>query len=210
MIEPGTRFIGYSKTVDLSERRTANSNAESAAYTLDDLKGYKVFSALLTQSGGDSSGQANFENQDPLIIGQSYYITDNFTLDNGGTDFTVVGSSGNEEGTWFIATGTTPVWGTSNGSVNYNQGAPVATVLENTLGDVYFTYYGEGTYICHSDYLFTDNKTGVLFGQTNTAVAITKMYQAAQDQVWIEIFRNIDTYRDDLLNNTLIEIRVYA
>ncbi len=51
MVPSGTRFIGFAESVDLTERRSASVNAETAVYTMDDIKGYKVYTALLSQSG---------------------------------------------------------------------------------------------------------------------------------------------------------------
>lgn len=156
MIEQGTRFIGFSPRVDLSERKTANSNSETEPYTVDDIRGYKVFTALLTQSGEDDSvGQTS----GTLVIGRTYYISN----DCCGADFTNVGAPNNNLGTSFVATGQIPnAWGgTPSGDpqLTYNTGAPVATVLENTIGNVWFTYDGVGTWAINSNGLFTLNKT---------------------------------------------------
>ena len=57
-IPSGTQFIGLASTVDTTERRSALINAESAAYTMQDIvdtipsgPAYKVYTALLSQSG---------------------------------------------------------------------------------------------------------------------------------------------------------------
>ena len=106
---------------------------------------YKVYTALLTQSGGD--GPAGNCSDDPqlLIIGVTYQISSN----DGTGDFTNVGAPNNNIGTYFVATGTTPNnWGTPGDvCLDYNTGAPVVTVLENTIGNVYWTYVSAGTYI---------------------------------------------------------------
>jgi hypothetical protein len=107
---------------------------------------------LLTQSGGD----------DPLsisdgitTIGVSYTIA-NYVEG----DFTIIGAPNNLVGTSFIATGIFPDWGLSFGSqLVFNSGAPVATVLENTIGNIWFTYVDTGTYYINSSDLFTNNKT---------------------------------------------------
>lgn len=118
---------------------------------------YKVYTALLTQSGGDdpqnwSSGSG------PLILGVTYQIEVN---DGGTADFTNVGAPNNNVGTYFVATGTTPnSWGIGdNGELSANGGAPVVTVLENTIGNVWFTYSSVGEYTVESKSLFTDKKT---------------------------------------------------
>lgn len=62
---------------------------------------YKVYTALLTQSGGN-----NFQSisSGPLTIGVTYQIISQGAND----DFTNVGAPNNNLGTYFVATGTTP------------------------------------------------------------------------------------------------------
>lgn len=113
---------------------------------------YKVYTALLTQSGGDNI--VNINGSD-LTIGVTYQIDDS----SGGADYTNVGAPNNDNGTYFVATGTTPnSWGTGGG-LNYNTGAPVVTVLENTIGNIWFTYNNTGNYFINSDGLFLIDKT---------------------------------------------------
>jgi len=136
-----TRFIGFSNRVNLRERKSNVANAESQAYTMQDItdtiRPYKVFTALLSQSGGWDNVLIN---EGELTLGVTYFIDD-----PAGGDWTNVGAPNNDTGTYFIATGTTPnSWG--DGALTYNAGAPVATVLENTIGDVWFTFLGNGTY----------------------------------------------------------------
>jgi hypothetical protein len=99
---------------------------------------YKVYTALLTQSG--ESNVINIDSGE-LQIGVTY-VMKNITEDS---DFTNVGAPNNDDGTYFVATGTTPNnWG--GVTLDYDEGAPVATVLENTIGNVWFTFLGNGTY----------------------------------------------------------------
>ena len=145
MIPNGTRFIGIAPEVDLTERGSALLNKRTEPYTIDDIRGYKVFTALLTQSG--ESGGISISSGD-LTIGVTYFIENN---DGSGFDFTNVGAPNNEIGTFFVATGTTPnSWGI-DGMLFYNTGAPVATILENTLGfNPYFIYGQAGRYISNN------------------------------------------------------------
>jgi hypothetical protein len=169
---------------------------------------YKVYTALLTQSGGSSS-QALYEG-DALTIGCTYNIEGN---DNNTADFTNVGAPNNNEGTYFVATGTTPnSWGENDDAeLTYNTGAPIATVLENTIGNIWFTYDMVGRYNVNSDGLFTTNKT----------YSVPYVYSPLSDLpngIFIENLTvnysqiisiyNADTV-DDQLSNTSIEIRVY-
>jgi hypothetical protein len=111
---------------------------------------YKVYTALVTQNGGDD--QLILEDE-PLTIGVTYQVDDPT-----GGDFTNVGAPDNNQGTFFIATGTTPnSWGAA--TLLYNTGAPVVTVLENTIGNIWFTYDNVGIYFANSNTLFTENKT---------------------------------------------------
>lgn len=125
---------------------------------------YKVYTALLTQSGGDNIQYINWDD-DPntLTIGVTYTITQN--EDN--TDFIPVGAPNNNVGTSFVATGTVVNWptgpSTGNNQLSFNTGAPVVTVLENTIGNIWFTYNAVGNYVANSDDLFTINKTTTAF-----------------------------------------------
>ena len=81
------------------------------------LRPYKVYTALLTQSGDNDEQVIN---TGTLTIGVTYEINDN----SPGMDFTNVGAPNNTVGTYFVATGTTPnSWGADEGGpdiLNYN------------------------------------------------------------------------------------------
>lgn len=105
---------------------------------------YKVFTALLTQNG--VTDVFNTDNGE-LVIGTTYYINQTSL----GMDFTNVGAPNNEVGTYFIATNTSPnSWGENEllgyDTLTWDAGAPVATILENTIGNVWFTYEDIGYY----------------------------------------------------------------
>lgn len=94
---------------------------------------------------------------------------------------------------------------------------PIATVLENTIGDISFTYISTGTYGINSADLFTLNKTMVatvtfssgtgMFAQVvnciNSAIDSTKSLLVIKTNS--AGFGQVD----DKLLNTPIEIRVY-
>lgn len=103
------------------------------------IKPYKVYTALVTQSGSPSNEGLN---SGELTIGVTYTINSYAE----GDDFTNVGAPSNNNGVSFVATGTTPNSWNGGTTLVYNTGAPVVTVLENTLGDVWFTFLGNGTY----------------------------------------------------------------
>lgn len=203
MIPSGTRFIGISPTVDLTERRSALLNKQTEPFTVDDIRGYKVYTALLTQVGG--AGNA-FIGPGELTIGVTYMINDSFS----GQDFTNVGAPNNNVGTWFVATGTTPNnWGLNqeNGLIYY-PGAPVANVLENTIGNIWFTYEGVGVYYFNSDSLFTSTKS---WGISDS---VYNGYDERIEPVFIDVNGTgpnqvYITTQDNLLSSTPIEIRVY-
>ncbi len=128
-------------------------------YIVDNLTGqtingqqvqpYKVFTAFLSQSGeSDIIGI----NTGLLTIGITYFINDT----QAGMDFTNVGAPNNNVGTYFIATGEDPnSWGIDEGLgvLVYDTGVPVATVLENTIGNIWFTGSSPG-FSVNSDNLF--------------------------------------------------------
>jgi hypothetical protein len=182
---------------------SASLKAMQEWYTMQDVtdtvRPYQVFTALLTQSGEDDPQILLSQDTPSLTIGVTYQITD----DGGsGWDFTNVGAPNNDLDTYFIATGTTPAnWGT-NGMLTYNTGAPVATVLENTIGNIWFTYVDVGNYYINSNALFIENKTFVYFKQFNQG-AQWDYNDAFPNQIELVGADN------NQLFNTPIEIRVY-
>ena len=217
MIPGGTRFIGISESVNLTERKSAGLNAETEPYTMDDItstvKPYKVYTALLTQSGGDDLLGLEYPNL--LVVGITYKITDS----NANTcDFTNVGAPDNNEGTSFIATGTIPnSWGeTNNAILDYNTGAPVATVLENTIGNVWFGYNDVGSYFFNSNGVFTENSTiGFItfndcceFGLGEKPILAINVNSTINNIVISSALDGI--YSNSVIQNTPIEIRVYS
>jgi hypothetical protein len=169
---------------------------------------YKVYTALLTQSGGDDplgeNGGIWAGNYPELVIGRTYYIADNFQLES---DFTNVGAPNNNVGTYFVATGTTPAsWGTY-GLLQYNTGAPVVKVLENTIGNVWFTYNREGMYGINSGGLFFENKSWSINVLISQASIYSFLEWRSFNEFRIETING--TPQNKLLLNTPIEIRVY-
>jgi hypothetical protein len=146
-IPSGTKFLGIDASVPTPELNGARINSKTEHYTIEDLvseaRPYKVYTALLTQ------------------------------------------------------TGTT---------------APVAKVLENTIGDVWFTYDDFGNYLVNSSGLFTINKTFLLLTNPNVGdgVVATANYIDINSMA-IVFYDNASPYEtlDNALENTPIEIRVY-
>ena len=174
------------------------------------LQPYKVFTALLTQSGGEDI--INFSSGF-LTVGTTYLIYDLEGVV--GADFTNVGAPNNNVGTYFVATGTTPIWGTNPLGVavlQYNTGAPVVTVLENTIGGVWFSYDGVGQYSINSNGLFTTGKTWitqVIILGTGGPAYRGSINLDNPNRVGMQTESDVDTASDGMLINTSIEIRVY-
>jgi len=166
---------------------------------------YKVFTALLTQSGGDDSRSIT---DGITTIGVSYTIA-NYVAG----DFTIIGAPNNLVGTSFIATGIFPDWGLSFGSqLVFNFGAPVATILENTIGNIWFTYTGVGTYGVESNGLFIIDKSLSIIGTPSEGVQnnnFAGVNFGGDSQFQINVVEPAGVNIDDLLDRTPIEIRVY-
>lgn len=166
---------------------------------------YKVYTALVTQSDSNS---ADGISSGLLTIGRTYRINEN----SPGMNFLNVGAIDNTVGTYFVATGQIPnSWGT--GAVNtltYSVGAPVVIVLENTIGDIFWTYSEEGIYRANLKEGFPLTRTycpGVVImneGNDGTKAIALNPDPTTGDYVQITTFN-----ANGLLNNTPIEIRVY-
>jgi hypothetical protein len=169
---------------------------------------YKVYTALVTQSGTDDPQAITSA---LLTIGVTYEIVD---IGGSGWDFTNVGAPNNDIGTKFVATGTTPnSWGI-DGQLGFNSGAPVVNVLENTIGNIWFTYAGAGEYRMGSNSLFTSDKTVSLNDQTRCLDSGNNFYNLKitnpdPSQINITVLNDDLEGRDDRLTSKLIEIRVY-
>jgi hypothetical protein len=178
---------------------------------------YKVYTALLTQSGGNDEQVIS---TGTLTIGVSYMINIE-PGDSVGFDFTNVGASNNNQGTYFVATGTTPnSWGAEEGNVDildYNTGAPVVTVLENTIGNIWFTYDSMGTFVINSDGLFTQYKTYItpqICGEDQFAPLIGVVKYDTNSQVYLFAMSSNGAPYDGPISPSFglyssIEIRVY-
>ena len=174
----------------------------------DVARPYKVYTALLTQSG--ETNEQSLYGSGTLNIGVTYRIQGN---DSNTTDFTNVGAPNNDEGTYFVATGTTPnSWGDNNdGQLVYNTGAPVVTILENNVGNIWFEYSSVGRYVILSSSLFTTNKTFVLIGNAiggNTG-ELVNFGIGGDSSIILWSLDNAGSQANGILSNTPIEIRVY-
>ena len=223
-IIPSTdKFFSHSENVNTTIGGPASAQEESHWYTMQDIvdtvgggggSTQKVFTALLTQTGDDEPVSTS---DGTLTIGVTYYIETN----NNGGNFLNVGAPSNDVGTYFIATGTTPTsWGATPGNpanikLNSNSGAPVATVLENTIGNVYFLYDTTGYYYLLSDGLFTVGKSWTPTVQIFNDTAglrngeICEIREGDSSTYNIVVFDQTGAGTNNQLTNTPIEVRVY-
>lgn len=171
---------------------------------------YRVYTALLSQVGDGTSTQ----NSGVLTIGRRYAI---ITFEEG-DDFTdvanVVSGTINTTECQFIATGTTPTsW--SNGSTLRDTSAPVATVLENTIGNIVWTYVSIGIYRGRLVGAFTANKSFSILGSVIEGGDYERMghftyrFDGVNDFYIYTIAITNDAGLNECLLKTPIEIRVY-
>jgi hypothetical protein len=171
---------------------------------------YKVYTALITQSGGDNPFESYGD--ESITKGVTYTILSNPDNNN----LIPFGAPNNTVGTTFVATVTGPLNYTMSLSLLYNQGAPIVNVLENTIGDITWTYSSVGEYTCNSSGLFTLGKTINTIDQTvNISGYGDGIYTAYLNNINVNTLRfAIYTYPglnnvDDCLLDKFIEIRVY-
>ena len=173
---------------------------------------YQVFTALLTQSGGDNIEQIS---SGELTAGVTYL----FIQSQAGDDFRNVGGPlvtyvDEFSGTSFVATLTATPNNWGEAVLYYNTGAPVATVLENTIGNVWFTYFDTGFYGLYSLDLFIPEITfcqGTCFAdEDGTSLQVVSVRRSSEGLVTISSTRPIQEMAYNyILYNTPIEIRVY-
>lgn len=161
---------------------------------------YLVYTALLSQSGDGTSTQTT----GPLTVGKRYKITSYVA----GDDFLNVGASANATNEEFTATGTTPtVW--SNASELTDTAAPVATVLENTVGEVVWDYVSAGNYVAHNVAFNVDKTWAQLASGAPVNDPPTFAYcLLGSGEIQIGVGDSLGNV-NNVLSGTAIEIRVY-
>ena len=210
MIPGGTRFIGISESVNLTERKSSGLNAETQPYTMDDItstvRPYKVFTALLTQNGGD--GNDSVVGDQTINVGVTYIIDYLIPGDN----LIPYGAPNNEVGTSFVCNQEISNWGNPLSQLSFNSGAPIATVLENTIGNVWFTFQNNGEYFAESDGLFIDNKTATFGGYYDADLEVGFRFgdQGYGSNSEVFLRTNDGPPSNSILQETPIEIRVYS
>jgi hypothetical protein len=173
---------------------------------------YNVFTALITQSGETNELDLTFDGQAPAPITE-VGVTYEIVQVGDDIDFTLIGAPDNNVGTKFIATGTFPGFGTSPSSIlSYDTGTPVAIVLENTIGNIWFNYFATGEYNVESGGLFLTNKSTIIVGNPywETGNGYIRSGFDSEDYAIIRTLDfNNDLTNDNILIRTMIEIRVY-
>jgi hypothetical protein len=166
---------------------------------------YKVFTALVSQTGAS----------DPQTL-SSGAVTKGVTyrIDGGNDgDFSNIGAPSNDDSTSFIATinGEPNSYGTC--SLLYDLGAPVAIVLENTIGNIWFEYRNVGEYRVWSNSLFIEDKTAIdidAFSYLNIGNYSFIANQTLFPESNFDITSTISgAPNDDLLAKNRLEIKVY-
>ena len=183
---------------------------------------YKVFTALVKQEG-DTPSTGFKAGGDDLSLGVTYYISDN----SAGVDLTVFGAPNNNGGTYFICTtaGSLPLVSSGSLLLAYGTITPTATILENTIGNIWFEYSSEGNYYIISDSQFTLDKTFINgtpltdYSVFNRFVTVSGggdtergyfLSQVDAQFIRLNTIRGYANFRDEvLLYPTCIEIRVY-
>jgi hypothetical protein len=184
----------------------------------DNAMPYKVYTALLTQSGGDDPSVLQNLDNGTLVIGKTYEIA----YYEAGDDFTNVGAPSNASGVKFVATGTTAASWSGTTELNFNNGAPIVTVLEDTIGNVCFAFLNDGYYTINSNGLFVENKTFYKITQNNNGGGgggngnfLHYVINRDNDNVIfintldVDLVSQLSPNANTLLSNTPIEIRVY-
>ena len=191
---------------------TSASYAISTSYATNTLsasyvpKSYKVYTALLTQSGLSDPQSIS---SGAVIQGVTYYI-DGADLDS---DFSNVGGPpiGTGDNTYFVAINSNVPNNYGAANLTYNNGTPVVTVLENTIGNIWFTYQNTGNYEINSNHLFIENKTAIFTipsVDSTTPTWITTKW-ISDNQLYLSQFDSSGTLLNDIISPSTLEIRVY-
>lgn len=147
--------------------------------------------------------------------GTGYEVGDIITINSGGFNSTFeitavlsdnFSNVGYVSSDVFTATGTTPTyWGNSTVVIDADASAPIATVMENSIGDIEWTYQSSGRYRAELTGAFTNQKTFVMLQigeSTITSVGVSEL-----NMNYVEITNY--SFIDNVFTNTAIEIRVY-
>jgi hypothetical protein len=166
-----------------------------------------VYTGLLTQSGIGSNPDSI--SSGAVLKGRTYTV-DSY---NTNTDFSNVGGGTfSNQITSFVATSNDTPADYDGSFLSFDYSAPEVTVLENSIGNIWWTYDSDGLYFVNSNALFLANKT---FFTTGPAYSGDLPAQNTSDYLSnTNSSISILTFYDGFLNanrllNTPFEIRVY-
>jgi hypothetical protein len=186
---------------------TINGNLTITGTT--NIRPYQVFTSLLTQN---SEGDVILTyGNESIVKGRTYRIADN--PDN--NDLITFGAPNNNTNTQFISNQDAQLPYTTSLILDYNTGAPLANVLENTIGNIWFTYGTIGVYYINSNSLFTIGKTWNCISSDASNLnypeesGYKQISQNNDSILFIESVNSSFVNTDGLMGNTSIEIRVY-
>jgi hypothetical protein len=178
---------------------------------------YKVYTALLTQSGGDDS-LGLWGDGDGDLTSAAQGATVLITANPNNTDYSFIGAPNSNEGTYFVLTQDISYTDLDVDTIfDINLGAPTVTVLENTIGNIWFTYVDTGYYQVNSNELFTADKTTAILSPNLYIESGADVYtnyiswSSAESNLGIITAYN-NEYQNSTLNNNgnvMLEIRVY-
>ena len=147
----------------------AQNKYKIQTWTIEEIRGYRCFKALVFQTGATSIVTDSTPNK--LLHGVSYTIT-SYTA---GDDFSNLGANVNGNGGTFVCNSDdfAKKWTTT--TLQYNEGAPVVQVLENSLIDtngdpaklVQVTYDNVGIYTLYFSGDI-ESKTLTMSGEVNS------------------------------------------
>jgi hypothetical protein len=204
----GISLGGLDSSSDTTNNKPLGIDLLGKIYRMNDWVGrpYKVYTALLTQSGGDDPQNIS---SGTLVKGVTYRV---IGTGGGNEDFSNVGLPVFYDGAYFVATQNAEPINWDGAVLEYNTGAPVVTVLENTIGNISIGYIQTGLYNIYADTsIFSINKTFVTsnLGYNLTPHISTMTTYRASDEVVQILTAESGMATDGLLTRAYIEIRVY-
>lgn len=88
-----------------------------------------------------------------------------------------------------------------------NTDPPVATVMENTIGNIVWSYQAVGIYVGTLTGAFTIDKTATII--SGTPLGTAQIYRKDDNTVYIQTHDLLGNLADTKLGQTTIEIKVY-
>lgn len=191
------------KLIDIDLQAIVQEIENIVPFTPIPIESYLVYTAVLSQSGGDNP--KTIGEGIPLVAGVRYEFGP--TAIDGSWDFSNVGGPMYPKTHAFTATASDiPNSWTGVSFLSYNEGDPVVTVLENNLGDIYWTYDSTGFYTGHSGGAFTENKSFALISSSTMGAIVTNISVYDNSNVLI-VASDSEGYRENFI--AYVEIRVY-